>query len=60
MPLAAALAVLSACTSAGNAIDPDQDAKEAVRQQKDCDNPEWKAAHLGIWYSVCRANSAVR
>jgi hypothetical protein len=57
---AVAVAALSACSSSGNAIDPVEDAKESVRQQKDCADPEWKDAHLGVWYSVCRANAAVR
>ena len=54
------VAALSACSPAGNAINPEEDAKEAVRQQKDCADPQWKAAHLGVWYSVCRPNGAVR
>ena len=58
--LALALVMLSACTSPGNAIDPDEDNKEAVRQQKNCADPAWKSAHLGVWYSVCRPNAAVR
>jgi len=63
--LAAVLVALSACSSSGdkntNTTDPDDAAaKEAVRQQKDCADPEWKAAHLGVWYSVCRPNAAIR
>jgi hypothetical protein len=60
--LAAALALglLAACSGGGNAIDPAQDAKEAGQQEKNCADPKWKEAHLGIWYSVCRPNAAVR
>ena len=58
--LAVAVVALSACSSSGgDAADPDAAAKEAVRQQKDCADPEWKAAHLGVWYSVCRPNAAI-
>jgi hypothetical protein len=56
-----AVALLSACSSGGgDTSDPDAAAKEAVRQQKDCADPQWKEAHLGVWYSVCRPNAAVR
>jgi len=51
--------VLSACGS-GNGIDPAQDQVEAAQQQKNCADPQWKEAHLGVWYSVCRPNAAVR
>jgi hypothetical protein len=59
--LAAAVAVLlGACSSGPGGIDSGEDAKESVRQQKDCADPDWKAAHLGVWYSVCRPNAAIR
>ncbi|MGO8919582.1 MAG: hypothetical protein ACLQJR_27085 [Stellaceae bacterium] len=56
---AVVLLLLSAC-GAGNGIDPAQDQAEAVEQQKNCADPKWKEAHLGVWYSVCRPNAAVR
>ncbi len=58
--LAVALGLLAACSSGGNAIDPQQDQIEAAKQAKDCADPKWKEAHLGVWYSVCRPNAAVR
>lgn len=56
---AVAVLLLSAC-GAGNGIDPAQDQIEAEQQQKNCADPKWKDAHLGVWYSVCRPNAAVR
>ncbi|HXZ00366.1 MAG TPA: hypothetical protein VEI03_10220 [Stellaceae bacterium] len=55
----AVLLLLSACAG-GNAIDPAQDQIEAAEQQKNCADPKWKEAHLGVWYNVCRPNAAVR
>jgi len=52
--------MLAACGGHGNAIDPQRDQKEAVQQAKDCADPKWKEEHLGVWYSVCRPNAAVR
>jgi hypothetical protein len=68
--LAVAVVALSACSSSDSkttasdsktTVDPAASAaEEAVRQQKDCADPEWKAAHLGVWYSVCRPNTGFR
>ena len=60
--LVMAVVALSACSSSDDkkTADPADAAKEAVRQQKDCADPEWKASHLGVWYTVCRPNAAVR
>jgi hypothetical protein len=55
----AVLSLLAAC-GGGNAIDPEKDQVEATQQEKNCADPKWKEAHLGVWYSVCRPNSAVR
>jgi hypothetical protein len=57
--LATALLLLSAC-GGGNGIDPVKDQAEAAEQAKNCADPKWKDAHLGVWYSVCRPNAAVR
>jgi hypothetical protein len=51
---------LAACSRGGNGIDAAQDQVEAAQQQKNCTDPKWKEAHLGIWYSVCRPNAAVQ
>jgi hypothetical protein len=58
--LVLAVLALSACGSSSDTSDPEAAAKEAVRQQKDCADPQWKAAHLGVWYSVCRPNAALQ
>ena len=58
--LALALAGLAACGSGAAGIDPAADQKQAIQQQKNCADPKWKEAHLGVWYSVCRPNEAVR
>ena len=58
--LALIVMLLAACSQSGNAIDPAQDQREAARQQKNCADPQWKAEHLGVWYSVCRPNDALK
>jgi uncharacterized protein YceK len=58
--LVLALAALAGCGSSASGIDPAQEQKDAVRQQHDCADPAWKAAHLGVWYVVCRPNDALR
>jgi len=55
-----ALAFLAGCGGHGSAIDPVRDQQEAIQQQKDCADPKWKEDHLGVWYSICRPNAAVR
>ena len=57
--LAVALGLLAACGGSGGR-DPQQDQRDAAQQQKDCADPAWKEAHLGLWYTVCRPNAAVR
>jgi hypothetical protein len=52
-------ALLSACAGKSG-IDPDQDQRDAARAQKNCDDPKWKEAHLGVWYSICRPNDALK
>jgi len=54
-----AVALLLAACGSGNGIDPAKDQEEATQQQKNCADPHWKEAHLGVWYSVCRPNAAV-
>jgi hypothetical protein len=51
---------LSACGGGVKATDPEQARQDAIRTAKDCADPEWKAAHLGVWYSACRPNAALR
>jgi hypothetical protein len=47
---AAALALV-ACSS-GPTRQPDE--ASAATVAKDCADPHWKAANLGLWYSICR------
>jgi hypothetical protein len=60
MGLVVAAAVLLSACSSGNGINPEEDQKEAIQQQKNCADPKWKEDHLGVWYSVCRPNAALR
>jgi hypothetical protein len=54
-----AAALLASC-GGKSGIDPERDQKDAARAQKNCDDPQWKEAHLGVWYSVCRPNAALK
>jgi uncharacterized protein YceK len=54
------LATLAGCGSGDSGIDPVQEQKDAVQQQKDCADAKWKETHLGVWYAVCRPNDALR
>jgi hypothetical protein len=58
--LGLALLLLAGCDSGTSGIDPAQDQREATQMQKNCSDPKWKEAHLGIWYSVCRPNDALQ
>ncbi len=58
--LGLALLLLAGCGSSESGIDPAQDQREAAQLQKNCSDPKWKEAHLGIWYSVCRPNDALQ
>jgi hypothetical protein len=56
--IAVALGLLAGC--GGSSRDAVQEKRDAGQQQKDCADPAWKEAHLGVWYSVCRPNAAIR
>jgi ABC-type glycerol-3-phosphate transport system substrate-binding protein len=44
---------LAGCSSSSTA--PPADATEsAAVVQKNCNDPHWRDANLGLWYSVCR------
>ena len=58
--IAVAFCFLAGCGGRGSDRDPEQDARDAAQQQKDCVDPAWKEAHLGLWYTVCRPNAAIR
>jgi hypothetical protein len=59
--IATALGMLAGCGSSSDSPDPAQQQRDAAQQQqKDCSDPAWKEAHLGVWYSVCRPNAAIR
>jgi hypothetical protein len=36
---------------------PGHNLQTELRRNQDCDNPKWKAANLGLWYSVCRPDN---
>jgi hypothetical protein len=47
------VAVLAACSD--TSASPPSDATEsAAMVQKNCADPHWREANLGLWYSVCR------
>jgi hypothetical protein len=35
---------------------PRHDQQTELRREKDCADPHWKSANLGLWYNVCRPN----
>jgi hypothetical protein len=47
---AAALALV-ACSGSPP---PQPEEASAATVKKDCRDPHWKAANLGLWYSICR------
>ena len=49
--LAGAALALLACSSAPER-QPDEASAETVK--KNCADPHWKDANLGLWYSICR------
>jgi uncharacterized protein YcfL len=36
---------------------PNHDQQTELRREKDCANPHWKSANLGLWYNVCRQSA---
>ncbi|HVA14719.1 MAG TPA: hypothetical protein VNF99_15840 [Stellaceae bacterium] len=36
---------------------PDHDARTELRRERDCANPQWKAANLGLWFNLCQVSS---
>jgi hypothetical protein len=60
LAMALLLPLLAACSNGPSGIDSTKDQAEAALQQKNCSDPKWKAAHLGIWYNVCRPNDAMQ
>jgi hypothetical protein len=51
-------ALLAGCGSSSNVESVRQDQQDYLRRQQDCANPQWKAAHEGLWYNVCRSNKS--
>ncbi|HEX4195238.1 MAG TPA: hypothetical protein VHY80_19175 [Stellaceae bacterium] len=47
-----ALSGLNGCKSSP-ADNPAHDAQTEAARERDCANPEWKAANLGLWYNIC-------
>lgn len=36
---------------------PGHNLQTELRRNQDCADPKWKAANLGLWYSVCRPDN---
>lgn len=49
--------LLSGCGNSMPSQDPQHDARTEARREQDCDNPQWKAANLGLWYNLCQTNT---
>ncbi len=55
---AAAMAPLVACSSNIPVETPEHNRQTELRREQDCRDTAWKAAHLGLWYNVCRPDQA--
>ena len=55
--ITASLALVS-CSTPDPADTPGHDMRSELRRDQDCADKSWKAAHLGLWYSICRPNVA--
>jgi outer membrane murein-binding lipoprotein Lpp len=52
----ASTVALAGCSSSSAPADASTDnAKDDAAHRQLCADPNWKAAHLGLWYNVCRA-----
>lgn len=52
-------ALLAGCgSSSANIESVSQEQQDYLRRQQDCASPQWKAAHEGLWYNVCRSNKS--
>lgn len=52
-------ALLAGCGGSGDHLESvTQEQQDYLRRQQDCANPQWKAAHEGLWYNVCRSNKS--
>ncbi len=50
-------AVLVACSAPQPPETTEQERGNALAKQRDCADPEWQSAHLGLWYDICRRNA---
>ncbi|HUZ71856.1 MAG TPA: hypothetical protein VMU87_02615 [Stellaceae bacterium] len=50
--------MLASCGSSGAPAMHGNEMRTELRREQDCANKTWKAAHLGLWYNVCRTNDA--
>lgn len=58
-PVLAIVAALGGCHDPNPTLPssvPGHNAQTELRRERDCANPHWKAANLGLWYNVCRSN----
>jgi hypothetical protein len=54
---AAAYGSLAACSAPPPPETTRQERENALAKQRDCADPEWQRAHLGLWYDICRRNA---
>lgn len=47
--------LLCGCSSSGLPR-ASHDARTEFRRERDCADPQWKAANLGLWYNLCENN----
>jgi hypothetical protein len=43
---------LSGCKSSP-ADNPEHDVQTEAARERDCADPQWKEANLGLWYNIC-------
>lgn len=49
--------LLSACGKTMPSENPQHDAQTEEQREKDCADPQWKAANLGLWYNICEGDN---
>ena len=49
--------LLGSCHDAAQAARPSHDVRTELRRERDCGDPKWKSANLGLWQNVCPDNA---
>ena len=52
--LGLAALLVAGCSDSKPAAPPSNPTASADVLKKDCSDPKWREANLGLWYSVCR------